>query len=69
MRADPQLRFLVVYTPPGEPFFCVEPVSNCTDAFNLHAEGRDDTGTRILQPGDSLAATVRFEPRRGAFAP
>jgi aldose 1-epimerase len=60
MTASPRLRFLVVYTPPGEPYFCVEPVSNCTDAFNLAAQGRDDTGMIVLAPGARATGTVRF---------
>ena len=61
--ADPPLGFLVVYSPPGEDFFCVEPVSHCTDAFNLATQGRADTGMLTLDPGTSLSATVRFRPR------
>ena len=34
IEAEAPLDFLVLYTPPGEPFFCAEPVSNITDAFN-----------------------------------
>jgi len=60
MEADEPLRFLVLYTPRGEPYFCAEPVSHCTDAFNLAAQGRDDTGMIVLQPGQSASATVRF---------
>jgi aldose 1-epimerase len=61
MTADPLLRFLVVFTPPGEDFFCVEPVSNCTDAFNMPADG--DSGARILAPGETLAAKAILSPR------
>ena len=60
--ADPPLGFLVVYSPAGEDYFCVEPVSHCTDAFNLAAQGRGDTGMLTLEPGASLSATVRFRP-------
>jgi aldose 1-epimerase len=60
--ADAPLDFLVVYSPAGEDFFCVEPVSHCTDAFNLAAQGRCDTGMLTLQPGAGLPATVRFRP-------
>lgn len=63
--ADPPLDFLVVYSPPGEGYFCVEPVSHCTDAFNLAAQGRHDTGMLTLEPGASLAATVCFRPHLG----
>lgn len=63
MTATAPLRFLVIYSPPGERFFCAEPVSNCTDAFNLAAAGRGDTGTMLLEPGATLGATVRFDCR------
>ena len=63
--ADPPLGFLVVYSPAGEDYFCAEPVSHCTDAFNLAAQGRDDTGMLTLMPGASLSATVRFRPTLG----
>ncbi len=70
MRAEPPLRFLVVYTPPGADFFCVEPVSHCADAVNYATAGRTDTGLQVLEPGDTLAATVQFEPRlRAGNAP
>jgi aldose 1-epimerase len=58
MTAEAPLDFLVVYTPPGRPFFCVEPVSHVTDAFNLAAAGREDTGARALEPGETLRAAV-----------
>lgn len=62
LAADGPLAFLVVYTPAAEPYFCAEPVSNATDAFNLAAAGRDDTGMAVLSPGQSLYSTVRFTP-------
>ncbi len=62
MEAPPPLDFLVVFTPPGEDFFCVEPVSNMTDAFNLAAAGRDDTGMAVLAPDETLTGIIRFRP-------
>lgn len=62
MTATTPLRILVVYVPKGEAFFCAEPVSNITDAFNLCHE-RDDTGMLILQPGEVIRATIGFELR------
>jgi aldose 1-epimerase len=62
LRASPSLGFLVVYTPPGESHFCVESVSNCTDAFNLAAAGRTDTGMVVLAPGEQLDGEVTFGP-------
>lgn len=63
MTAEGPLGFLVVYTPPGEDFFCAEPVSNATDAFNLAAAGHTGTGMLILEPGRSASARVVFAPR------
>jgi aldose 1-epimerase len=60
--ADPPLGFLVVYAPPRESYFCAEPVSHCTDAFNLAAQARDDTGMLVVEPGASVSATVRLRP-------
>ena len=53
---------LVVYTPPGESFFCAEPVSHITDAFNLAAAGRADTGMLTLAPGESVRASLTLTP-------
>ena len=63
--AESPLDFLVVYSPAGDDFFCAEPVSHCTDAFNLAAQGRDDTGMLMLEAGASASATVRFRPSLG----
>jgi aldose 1-epimerase len=63
MTADAPLDFLVVYTPRGRPYFCAEPVSHVTDAFNL-AAGRSDTGTRVLEPGEMLRAVVTLSVER-----
>ena len=65
MTAAPPLDCLVVFTPPRRPFFCVEPVSHVTDAFNLAAAGRGDTGMRILEPGETLRATVALAAEAG----
>lgn len=65
MTASEPLRNLVVYTPPGAGHFCAEPVSNCTDAFNLVAT-RDDTGMIVLEPGEALSATILLAPFSGS---
>ncbi|MGD9536895.1 MAG: aldose 1-epimerase [Alphaproteobacteria bacterium] len=54
---------LVVYAPAGQGFFCVEPVSNITDAFNLAAAGHTATGMRTLEPSETLAGRMRLVPR------
>jgi aldose 1-epimerase len=61
LSATAALRFLVVYIPPGEDYFCAEPVSNCTDTFNLARE-RDDTGLIVVAPGQAVSARVALHP-------
>ena len=52
----------MLFTPAGEDFLCVEPVSHGTDAFNLAAAGAADTGIRVLAPGETFEAQVNFAP-------
>jgi aldose 1-epimerase len=46
----------VVYTPHGEDYVCVEPVSHITDAVNRDG----DTGLAWLAPGETMVASIRF---------
>ena len=62
MQAQPPLDYLVVFTPARRPFFCVEPVSHVTDAFNLADAGRDDTGIVVVAPGETLETAVVLTP-------
>ncbi len=63
IEAEAPLDFLVLYTPRAEAFFCCEPVSNTTDAFNLASQGVRGTGLLMLEPGAARTAAVRFVPR------
>jgi aldose 1-epimerase len=69
IEAEAPLDFLVLYTPSGEPFFCAEPVSNITDAFNRQGDGTSDTGCFVLAPGEKRSAAVRFIPSEMAAPP
>jgi len=62
MRAEPPLDYLVVFTPARRPFFCIEPVSHVTDAFNLAEAGRSDSGILVLEPGETLRTAVVLTP-------
>jgi aldose 1-epimerase len=66
MTSEAPLDVLVAYTPRGRPFFCAEPVSHVTDAFNLAAEGRPDAGARTLEPGETLRAVVTLKVEQSA---
>lgn len=59
--ADPVFGSFVIYIPAAAPFFCAEPVTNINDAFNLQSRGVPDTGTVILQPGETLRGRMRFD--------
>ncbi|MGE0210255.1 MAG: aldose 1-epimerase [Parvibaculaceae bacterium] len=60
MTASEPMRHLVIYSPPGADYFCVEPASNGTDAFNRAEEGLKDTGMIVLDPGQSVRGVVDF---------
>ncbi len=62
IKADPVLGHLVVYTPPDRDFLAVEPVTHMNDAFNELARGNPDTGTILLDPGETIAATIILRP-------
>lgn len=62
IETDPIYACLVVYTPAGRDFFCVEPATNCIDGFNLADAGRTDTGIIVIAPGDTAGGDVTFTP-------
>jgi aldose 1-epimerase len=51
---------LIVFAPPGKPFFALEPVSNANNGFNLAAIGDPDAGVRVLAPGETMRAVFRL---------
>jgi aldose 1-epimerase len=59
---QPLMSFLVLYTPRGRDFFCVEPASHVTDAINLAREGVAETGLRVLAPEARRAAHMSLRP-------
>ena len=58
IEAGPIFRHLVVFTPPGADFFCVEPVSHLTDALNRPEQ--PGTGLVVLPPGGVLEGEIVF---------
>ena len=59
-----ELGFLTVYTPPGENYFCVEPVSHIPDAINSKLAPQL-TGFRILQPGETFESHIAISVALG----
>ncbi|WP_340691913.1 hypothetical protein, partial [Hyphomonas sp.] len=51
----------IVYTPADEPYFCVEPVSHLTGAFE--APDPAAAGLELLQPGETLDIAISIEPK------
>ena len=66
MSGDATLKHLVVYTPRGRDFFCVEGVENMNNAFNWMSRGVP-TGVHVLAPGATHAVSTMFraEPVAG----
>ena len=60
MDCDPPLRHVILFTPPGKPYFALEPVSHANNGFNLLADGDAGCGVVVLEPGASLEAGVRI---------
>ena len=58
MRPSDGLQFTTVYVPEGEDFFCVEPVSHMTDAFNRDG---GDSGMRVLEPIEEWSVALGFD--------
>jgi aldose 1-epimerase len=57
---DATLDHMILFAPPGKPFFALEPVSNANNGFNLAALGDPDAGVRVLAPGETLRGTWRL---------
>ena len=64
LRGDSACPFFVCYIPPGQPYIAIEPVTQMTDAFNRAERGLQDTGTRILEPGQAFAASMEIVARQ-----
>ncbi|HEY0648430.1 aldose 1-epimerase [Phenylobacterium sp.] len=59
LTASRALRWLHVYAPPGEDFFCVEPVSHAPNALNM--ADPQAHGVWTLGPGDTGVAWMRLD--------
>jgi aldose 1-epimerase len=57
---DPVLGHVILYTPPGKPFFALEPVTHANDGFNLLAAGVPNSGIRVLEPGEQMQGTFKI---------
>ena len=61
LRASDIFTHCVVYTPPGQPYFCIENQSCSTDAHNLDARGEQEAAHLIiLNPGESATGSIEM---------
>jgi aldose 1-epimerase len=57
LEADPVFSHFVVFTAPDHTL-ALEPVSNATDGFNLHARGIQNVGVSELEPGETMRGSI-----------
>jgi aldose 1-epimerase len=67
LKANATLDKLVVFAPVGEDFFCAEPVSHATDAFNQAFRGETNTGMIDLPPGGTHKAQMKLSVTTANF--
>lgn len=59
--ASEEFSYFVVYSPQGEPYFCIEEQTCSTDAHNLYDRGlKKESGLQIVQPGAEKSGSVRY---------
>lgn len=52
---------VVLYAPKNKDFFCLEPCSNASNAFNLAADGVIGTGIRSIGPNQEISGQITFK--------
>lgn len=62
IKADPVFKHLMLYADPTKPYFCVEPQTNASGAFNRGGWDDPQEGVIVLAPGERCSATVMFAP-------
>lgn len=63
LSAEPIFRHATIYVPPGQDFFCAEPVSHAPNAVNSHLSDAL-TGGQILDPGQTLSGKLTLRVKR-----
>ena len=62
---SPEFTHMVVYTPPGRPFFCMENQTCSTDAHNLYAKGLEkEAHLLIAEKGKKVSGWVYVKVER-----
>jgi len=63
LRAEAPLDYFVLYSPAGADYFCIEPVSNCTDWLNLNQYSQAEIGGSSIAPGERYRASFSLIPQ------
>lgn len=58
---SPDAAFFQLYSPPEGGLFAAEPVSHANAALNEPEESWPDLGLRVLEPGETMALSMRIE--------
>jgi len=53
---SPICTHLVIYNPPGKPYFAIEPVTNANNGVNIYSRAEPGSGIVVLKPGETLRA-------------
>ena len=61
MIAETLFEHILIFSPQGKPFFAVEPMTNASDGFNLHADNIPGSGVFVLQPGEEKSGQVTLD--------
>lgn len=59
--ADALFEHWVLYAPENKPYFAVEPMTNVSDGFNLYEKGIPGSGVFVLEPGETVGASVHLD--------
>lgn len=54
---------VVIYIPQDQPFFALESITNCNDAFTLEAQGVRGTGLFLVQPQETRSTSFTMIAR------
>ena len=62
LKCSPEFSHMVIYTPPGEPFFCMENQTCSTDAHNLFDKAfRQESGLKFVPPGGRANGYIKYK--------
>ncbi len=61
MASGNSFKHVVLYAPKGKDFFCLEPTTNASNAFNLAASGMIGTGILSIGPGQEISEKITLD--------